>query len=214
MLKHHLSIQENDTRCLNGDSRRQWVMVHHGGPTADPRIRRTRQLLQRALDKLMEQKDFNDISVQDIADESTVNRATFYDHYADKYALLACTVAARFQELVKERDIRFEGGCAGQLKNIALAVCDYLVKMQGAHCERQLEPHMESAIIGSVRAILLAGIQQHSAAGSVRPELMAASASWAIYGAAKEWIETPERCPAEEIADTVTSLVSPMLRIP
>src|ERR1700684_201107 len=133
-------------------------MAQNGAAPADPRIRRTRLLLQQALGKLMERKEFNDISVQDIADESTVNRATFYDHYSDKYALLACTVAARFQELVAERDIRVEGGCAAQRKNIVLAVCDYLVKSQ-------LEPHMESAIIRAVREILLAGIERHSPSG-------------------------------------------------
>ena len=56
--------------------------------TVDPRIRRTRQLLQQALEKLLETKEFDKISVQDIADQATVNRATFYDHYADKSALL------------------------------------------------------------------------------------------------------------------------------
>ncbi|MGD1097474.1 MAG: helix-turn-helix domain-containing protein, partial [Bryobacteraceae bacterium] len=54
----------------------------------DPRIRRTRQLFHQALEKLLEKKEFDEISVQDIADAATVNRATFYDHYPDKFALL------------------------------------------------------------------------------------------------------------------------------
>ena len=78
----------------------------------DPRIRRTRQLLQQALGKLLETKEFDKISVQDIADAATVNRATFYDHYADKSALLECVVGSRFHELLAERDIRFDGSCA------------------------------------------------------------------------------------------------------
>jgi AcrR family transcriptional regulator len=36
----------------------------------------------------MQTKTFNEISVRDIAEAATVNRATFYDHYTDKYALL------------------------------------------------------------------------------------------------------------------------------
>jgi AcrR family transcriptional regulator len=43
----------------------------------DPRIRRTRQLLQGALLQLLGSKSFDDISVQDITDAATVNRATF-----------------------------------------------------------------------------------------------------------------------------------------
>ena len=62
----------------------------------DPRVRRTRQLLQQALDKLLQTKDFENISVQDIAEAATVNRATFYDHFPDKFALLEYSVAASF----------------------------------------------------------------------------------------------------------------------
>ena len=178
----------------------------------DPRIRRTRQLLQQALGKLLEKKDFNDISIQDIAEEATVNRATFYDHYADKFVLLNCMVGCRFHALLAERQIQFEGSCRAELKLIVRAVCDYLTRFEGG--ERRLEPPIESAIIGAVREILLAGIRQHVPESAIRPEIMAASASWAIFGAAKEWAQTPDRSPVEEIEDAVTAIVSPILQIP
>src|ERR1700722_8172902 len=77
----------------------------------DPRIRRTRQLLQGALQTLMQNKGFDEISVQDITDLATVNRATFYDHYTDKYALLEAMVAGGFHKLLHERSIRYDGTC-------------------------------------------------------------------------------------------------------
>ena len=75
----------------------------------DPRIRRTRQLLQEALGKLLETKDFDEISVQDITEAATVNRATFYDHYTDKFALLEFFVAGRFHALLAQRGVQFDG---------------------------------------------------------------------------------------------------------
>src|SRR5580658_2553053 len=125
--------------------------------TLDPRIRRTRELLQQALDKLLESKEFEKISVQDIAEAATVNRATFYDHYNDKFALLECMVGGRFHELLANRGVQFDGSCASALKAIVLAVCDYLTQMQGPHGKREFEPHMESAIIQVVRRMLLEG---------------------------------------------------------
>src|SRR3982074_986476 len=92
----------------------------------DPRIRRTRQLLHQALTKLLKEKNFDNISVQDIADAATVNRVTFYDHYPDKHALLECVVASRFNELLAKRNVKFAGNCSSALSGIVLAVCDYL----------------------------------------------------------------------------------------
>ena len=182
------------------------------GESVDPRIRRTRLLLQHALGKLMEEKEFDKISVQDIADAATVNRATFYDHYTDKFALLECSVGTRFGELLSARGILFDGGCGSALRGMVLGVCDFLAATPGAACERQLqmEPHMEAAVIAVVRRMILDGLQLHPPANGVSPEMLAATLSWAIYGAAKEWVRTPERVPSEQIADTVMQLVLPV----
>ena len=179
----------------------------------DPRIRRTRQLLQQALEKLLETNDFDKISVHDIAALATVNRATFYGHYPDKFALLECLVGSRFHELLAQRGVQFDN-CSSALKAIVLAVCDYLTQTGGTDSKRRLEPHMESAIIAVVRRMLLEGLTRHPSENAViSPEIIASTASWAIYGAAKEWLQTPHRSPSVEIANTVTLLVSPILHL-
>jgi AcrR family transcriptional regulator len=181
----------------------------------DPRIRRTRQLLQEALVKLLETKEFDKISVQDIADTATVNRATFYDHYDDKFALLACVVGSRFNDLLTTRGVKFDGTCSSALTAITLGVCDYLAATPGIDCDRQrqMEPHLESAVISVVRRIILDGLKQHPLRGAVPPEMIATTLSWAIYGAAQEWLRTPNRCPSEEIVGTVMMLVAPILAV-
>lgn len=182
----------------------------------DPRIRRTRQMLQQSLEKLLETKEFEKISVQDITETATVNRATFYDHYPDKFALLECTVASRFHELLNERSVRFDGSCSSALNAIVLGVCDYLAGTPGMDCERhrQMEPHLESAVIAVVRRMILDGLKQHPSENPVSPEMIATTVSWAIYGAAQEWVRTPNRPPSEEIVGTVMTLVSPILASP
>jgi AcrR family transcriptional regulator len=180
--------------------------------TMDPRIRRTRLLLQQSLGRLLETKDFDKISVQDIAEAATVNRATFYDHYTDKFALLECLVGARFGELLEARGVAFNGGCSSALRGIVLGVCDYLAAAPGMECERQLqmEPHLEAAVIAVVRQMILHGLQMHPPAVGVSPAMLAATLSWAIYGAAKEGVRAPDRKPSEEIMETVMRLVEPM----
>jgi AcrR family transcriptional regulator len=71
------------------------------GSIADLRIRRTRKSLREALVDLATEKGFEAVTVQDLADRAMVNRATFYRHYQDKYAL-ALDYAT---ELLTELDI-------------------------------------------------------------------------------------------------------------
>ncbi len=54
----------------------------------DPRVIRTRTLLRQALIALIPQHGFNTITIQQITDQATLNRATFYLHYRDKDELL------------------------------------------------------------------------------------------------------------------------------
>jgi hypothetical protein len=70
---------------------------------------------------------------------------------------------------------------------------------------------MESTVIGVVRAMILTGSRNHPSSKAISAELRATTLSWAVYGAAKEWLETPERCTSEEISETIAHLVSPIL---
>lgn len=54
----------------------------------DLRVRRTQKLLWEALLALMDERDFEAITVKDICDRAMVHRTTFYKHYQDKYDLL------------------------------------------------------------------------------------------------------------------------------
>jgi AcrR family transcriptional regulator len=52
------------------------------------RIQRTRQLLQKALLQLIDEKGYDAISIQDITEKANLGRSTFYLHYPSKDALL------------------------------------------------------------------------------------------------------------------------------
>ncbi|MEW9676760.1 TetR/AcrR family transcriptional regulator [Lentibacillus sp. L22] len=54
----------------------------------DPRVARTRKWFRDALFELIHEKGYENITVQNIADRATLNRATFYLHYRDKHDLL------------------------------------------------------------------------------------------------------------------------------
>jgi len=98
--------------------------------TTDPGVLRSRRMLMDSLERLLKKKEFEDISVQEIADDATLNRATFYLHYPDKNALLQAMTESRFRDLIERRAITFTD-CNGALRAIALGVCDYLAETTG-----------------------------------------------------------------------------------
>jgi AcrR family transcriptional regulator len=127
--------------------------------TTDPRILRSRRMLMDALARLLMKKEFEDISVQEVADEATLNRATFYLHYQDKNALLQAMTESRFRDLIQRRAITFTE-CNGALRAIALGVCDYLVESTG--CPTQLiRMSLEGSIIPVVEGMFKEGVAIH-----------------------------------------------------
>ena len=171
----------------------------------DPRMRRTRQMLQSALGTLLQTHNFEDISVQDITDAATINRATFYDHYTDKYALFRAMVGGGFHTMLHNRNVCYQGpGSEGPL---ILALCDFLDEIQRIQkCEAQsaFEPLKDAAIIDVIEKTLLRGM-------TARDNITAAAASWSMYGAAKEWLKTPDHPPAEKILPVMQAMVRPIL---
>jgi AcrR family transcriptional regulator len=180
----------------------------------DPRIRRTRKLLQGALGALMQAKSFDEISVQDIAEAATVNRATFYDHYTDKFALLDAMIAGDFHEFLDERQVRYDAGCPAALGGIIMATYDFLaVTHSKGACDRQTAfgPLMDAAIVAAIRRLLMEGLKRAEHGGELPQEMVAAAASWAICGAVKQWFSMPDRPPAATLVTQLQSLILPML---
>jgi AcrR family transcriptional regulator len=176
--------------------------------STDPRVLRSRQMLMESLLRLLTRKEFADISVQEIADEATLNRATFYLHYPDKNALLQAMTDARFRDLIARRGLSFTD-CDGALRAIALGVCDYLAETAG--CPSQLaKMPLEGSIIPVVEGIFLEGAAHHPVSPGVDPALLATTAAWAIFGAARRWHQTRDRMPAEEMAAKIEAMVKPI----
>lgn len=55
--------------------------------------------MKKAVIELMAEKNFDDITIQDIADRADINRGTIYLHYQDKYDLLDKLIETYFVEL-------------------------------------------------------------------------------------------------------------------
>src|SRR3954464_11371218 len=119
----------------------------------DPRIKRTRKMLFQALQELLAEEGFDAVTMQHIADRSTVNRGTIYSHFKDKYALLAAWVEDTFRTSFEARMCGASGTCQESVRQLILTVCDFLGPMMECSKEHQrpFEPIVESTVRTIVR---------------------------------------------------------------
>jgi AcrR family transcriptional regulator len=189
----------------------------------DPRIKRTRQLLQQALMELMAEKSFQAITVQDIAERATVNRVTFYSHFQDKYALLGYTIREMIKQRLRSQVPEGSPFSTENLERLILTVCEFLAEI-GRHCPPpygQLEPLMEKQIKAELYEVLRAWLAEMPSGESQRRPTLEQTAmvtSWAIYGAAMQWSQQERPEPAREFVQQVLPLIlaslQPAVKLP
>lgn len=179
----------------------------------DPRVKRTRQLLQQAFMELFLEKDISAISIQDITERATVNRATFYAHFADKYALLDSIVREQFQHTVA--DLLPPASTWGKQSLHALIRATFRFLGEFHHdCKpgkMQFDPLIERAIQQELAEMLLNWLRLAKVAGmrqGVRVETVAAVISWAIFGTAVQWSRSERALSAEEMTNQVFLIIT------
>lgn len=179
----------------------------------DPRVRRTRQMFFDALKDLLHEKSFEEISVQDLAERSTLNRATFYDHFTDKFALLEEMIDERFRSRVFARMEASNGTCREGLRQLILSVCDFLSENMSAcqKIQRQFDPLVEKRIKIAVKEFLAKALRKHGASEQ-QAGLLSTMAGWSICGAAFDW-NRERSISAESLADSVLPFIEPILKV-
>lgn len=65
----------------------------------DLRVVKTRRLIRDSLIELIEEKGFDNITINNISERAQINRSTFYLHYVDKYELLNKTIDDALEKL-------------------------------------------------------------------------------------------------------------------
>ncbi len=183
----------------------------------DPRVRRTRQLLRNALIELIQEKGYNDITVKDITQRATLNRATFYLHYRDKEDLLAKGFEEVWQELTRQNPLPIAQDGTLALEGTKTTIwsdfehlnenAEFYRVMLGTRGVPEFIRRMQDHVYESTAALLRSVLGKLP----VRPvpiEIVLQFIASAYIGLMQWWLENDRLYTPEEMADFIVSLYS------
>jgi len=173
----------------------------------DPRISKTKRALFQALARLLKEKEFERITVNDIVKEANVTRKTFYNHYQDKIDMVQeyqTTLSREILELQSAHGafdydyfvdlltlLRKKDALLGGLMSAhgSAAIQEIMKGTMAEYCRRQLSVEKKDAVFVKYQSIMMAN---------------------AIFGIIQYWLTAGPRTSPEETARIICRLHFPV----
>lgn len=184
----------------------------------DPRITRTRQLLQCALLDLARAKPLEAITIADIAEQAKVNRSTFYQHYSDKETLLADALDAQAIDAGADLsllDPTAEPGAEGHPLELVQRYTRHVAEHASLY-RRALGEHGSPIAVARLRRRIASvarrgfAIYGHDDEALGLPvELAAASVAGSLLGMIGAWLESADPAPPDQLAAWIWKTLAP-----
>ncbi len=172
----------------------------------DRRVQRTRALLMNALLDLIVEKEYEEVTVQDIVDRANVGRSTFYAHFLDKRELLLSGVDG-LQGLLTHEGTALDPSAAprAHLLTFSLPLFQHVQSnlrfcraLLGTHSAAIVEPRIQRILAELVREELAACVPA-GAVLAVPLDVVVQYTVSAFLGLLRWWMDQPAPCSAEEI---------------
>ncbi|MDO3412311.1 TetR/AcrR family transcriptional regulator [Saccharibacillus sp. CPCC 101409] len=175
----------------------------------DRRIPKTREAIHGAFIALLSEKNFKQITVNEIAERANVNRATVYLHYADKYDLLERCVQEGL-ERVFQSCLPQSGGMPGALEDRLLLSLRDLERQSAAFSAllaNEGVPAFRERMLEAMKRGLDERLPIRDENLKLDKEVLTRFLSSAVVGVLEWWIAENMTYPAERLAAELAVLV-------
>lgn len=175
----------------------------------DRRIIKSKQAIMSAFIKLMSEKDFEKITINEIAEEANVNRGTVYLHYQDKFDLLNQCIDTHLNELcescLSDEDI-------GNIDPKASLLSTFRYLEQHAFFYSNMLTNKSMPVFRErILTLAIKQMEEHiDMTGSnqnIRKEMMVQYVASAAVGVMEWWIVNSMPYAAEEMAEQLWQLL-------
>ncbi len=178
----------------------------------DPRVLRTRQLIREAFSALLQKKGFDAITIKDIAQKASINRATFYAHYEDKYALLEEIIEQAFNKMFPNQILHAQDFTDEICNQLILMTYNYIIsfyktcRMDSKSIATLVDDKIRNMLKEMIEGILLKG-NTFRIGDDLNLRIISAMTCSAIYGGAYSWFKDGENDRTDLLVDIVRPYV-------
>lgn len=180
----------------------------------DLRIVKTTLALQDSFMSLLKEKTFEEITVGEICDRAMVRRATFYNHYADKYDFLAEFMRQKSEMFQKELTEHHQAENIIDLStNMFLKFITFIEDQHfsqnivSSHLFSTLMPMLTEEIQSNLEGSL-AAFEEKNGALPVHRYVISNYCAGGIIQLSKSWFLHPEAMTKEELLDEYNKLIA------
>lgn len=184
----------------------------------DIRYLRTEKLIFDAFAKLLSEKSYEKITIQDIADEAMINRATFYAHYADKDELrdgIHQQIVDQISDMIEAAQIA--KGDTVKVKRAEKLLADFyrgleknpsIAKIVLRSISQEVMQEQFGSLMHDKYDHLLAKLNVTESGKKVPTEFVVAYLTSIFTGTLLWWIKSDFAMPAKELSRLVLTLIS------
>jgi AcrR family transcriptional regulator len=166
----------------------------------DRRIQRTRKALLEAFTALFLERRYDHIKVADIIGRADVGRSTFYEHFADKEAILAESIRRPFGLLATSADV---DGKVDDVRRVLEHFWQNQRQAQLVFAGAARRP-VARILASMIEERLVARAQSRSVKAPLR--LVAVALADAQLGAITAWLTGEATCTAAVLAETLAAM--------
>ncbi|ANE45207.1 TetR family transcriptional regulator [Paenibacillus swuensis] len=176
----------------------------------DRRIKKNQEAIMNALIGLMAEKDFEKITINEIAERADVNRGTIYSHYADKYDLLDKCLQTHMEQLVQSCSPADETGLYPARDTLLRTF--QLMEQNALFYTTLLTNKGVPSFRNHLQALMIRGIheqidQSHMDLGELQKDILAQFLSSATVGVIEWWFVQKMPCSAKDMTDQLWKLL-------
>ena len=181
----------------------------------DRRVIRTKKAIRSAFAKLLSEREYNDITVTDIAEEADINRKTFYNYYRNTEDLVA--------------DIESEAIAAFDAVLVDLKVADIVERPEqivariGDTVSKNLDffhdflvmsnnDALFSRIADSLKKQIRKNLENQDKIDPIKAEVLSVYITSGTLSVYREWIRAGEPRPREPLDEFLTNLTIACVR--